>query len=320
MTAKTFDHNHRQQKETMTNAEMFPAEMFPAEMFPPTGKTAAEELLIREVTQLRGAIARAGFAVMQTSGDWTIHDISKAHERDQKRTDAVISDNIDLKVQVRELEDAPCAAARTVFRTHIGVDVPAGWAKWVELSPQLTNFYNSAAKEIEQRSRSVTIPGDSPQTAADPFASVRVMLNGQIKRESGGKNFAMFSEQLSTAMGVVESSLLSQLFSLFGVNGLLEQWVLLNKAKLQSATLYLKDGKRLYFRVIMNQVQCDDELQDKLTGLDLRIANRPDLKLLPDFDVMLLPLVAEETATQCGFGGDIPIVRYSVEQPPKENR
>ncbi len=58
--------------------------------------------LIEEVTQLRGAIKRAGFAVMKTSGDWLICDVSKAVEEERAKTDAIILRNIELERELKE--------------------------------------------------------------------------------------------------------------------------------------------------------------------------------------------------------------------------
>ncbi len=62
-----------------------------------------------EYVKLREAVADAGFAVMQTSGKWSIHDVSekaKAQEKDnQEWEDRVILGNIELEKQIQELKD-----------------------------------------------------------------------------------------------------------------------------------------------------------------------------------------------------------------------
>lgn len=60
--------------------------------------------LREEVKQLRNAIKQAGFAVMETSGDWSIHDISELGKREQEKTMEVISQNVDLTVENERLK------------------------------------------------------------------------------------------------------------------------------------------------------------------------------------------------------------------------
>lgn len=56
-----------------------------------------------EVEKLREAIKNAGFGIMQTSGVWSIHDVSEHHKKDQERTQEVIMYNIELEIAARKL-------------------------------------------------------------------------------------------------------------------------------------------------------------------------------------------------------------------------
>jgi ssDNA-binding Zn-finger/Zn-ribbon topoisomerase 1 len=53
-----------------------------------------------EAEQLRAAIRAAGFQVMETSGQWSIHDVSQQALADERRTADVIHQNIDLEQAV----------------------------------------------------------------------------------------------------------------------------------------------------------------------------------------------------------------------------
>jgi hypothetical protein len=57
----------------------------------------AREVMRNEVAKLREAIKRAGFAVMQTSGDWSIHDVSKLADQEREKTAAIIARDIELE-------------------------------------------------------------------------------------------------------------------------------------------------------------------------------------------------------------------------------
>jgi regulator of replication initiation timing len=58
-----------------------------------------------EAAKLRDAIKRAGFAVCQSAGDWTIHDVSEYAKAGEEKVAAVISRNIDLEVENERLRD-----------------------------------------------------------------------------------------------------------------------------------------------------------------------------------------------------------------------
>ena len=61
---------------------------------------------VSEAEKLREAIRNAGFSVMQTSGRWSIHDVSKLAEAEQEKTNQIIGENIDLGIKVSKLEAA----------------------------------------------------------------------------------------------------------------------------------------------------------------------------------------------------------------------
>ncbi len=69
-----------------------------------------------ERDKLRAAIQKAGFSVMETSGEWSIHDVSELAQKraaaDDAKTTTVINENIKLLQQVQRLE-----AARGTMRT-----------------------------------------------------------------------------------------------------------------------------------------------------------------------------------------------------------
>ncbi len=56
-----------------------------------------------EAAKLRQAITDAGFAVMQTSGKWSIHDVSENAEFERKKTSELINHNIELEMACSEV-------------------------------------------------------------------------------------------------------------------------------------------------------------------------------------------------------------------------
>lgn len=52
-----------------------------------------------EVAKLRDAIRRAGFQVCQTSGDWTIHDVSEYGKAEEARSLEVATRNVELELE-----------------------------------------------------------------------------------------------------------------------------------------------------------------------------------------------------------------------------
>lgn len=82
----------------------------PAKKWGPGGVVSREWLaqnevleLVAEVERLRQAIRDAGFAIMRTSGGLSIHDVSDKAKADEERTTQVISENIDLREELRSL-------------------------------------------------------------------------------------------------------------------------------------------------------------------------------------------------------------------------
>lgn len=59
-----------------------------------------------DVERLRSAIRRAGFAVMETSSDWSIHDISELAKNDEKRTAEIIIRNLELEAEVKQAKQS----------------------------------------------------------------------------------------------------------------------------------------------------------------------------------------------------------------------
>lgn len=58
----------------------------------------------REQNQkLRAAIVRAGFAVMETSGDWSIHDVSERGKAEEERSLEVATRNVELEIEIERL-------------------------------------------------------------------------------------------------------------------------------------------------------------------------------------------------------------------------
>lgn len=60
--------------------------------------------LLARLAKLRDAVRRAGFAVCQTSGDWTIHDVSELGKAEEARTLEVVNRNVDLEVENQRLQ------------------------------------------------------------------------------------------------------------------------------------------------------------------------------------------------------------------------
>jgi len=65
-----------------------------------------ESEAVSEAEKLREAIRDAGFSVMQTSGRWSIHDVSNLADAEREKTNQIISENIDLGIKVSKLEAA----------------------------------------------------------------------------------------------------------------------------------------------------------------------------------------------------------------------
>ncbi len=94
--------------------------------FPPAVPLFAHYLK-EELDKLRQAVADAGLSVMQTSGKWSLHDVSgkfatQARYDDDKTTE-IIMENIELKKKLREME----AAARQL---HQAPPLPGDASPW----------------------------------------------------------------------------------------------------------------------------------------------------------------------------------------------
>lgn len=61
---------------------------------------------LEEIRHLRSAITRAGFAVMQTSGDWSIHDVSEQGKAEGAKSLEVATENVYLSIAVEKLQGA----------------------------------------------------------------------------------------------------------------------------------------------------------------------------------------------------------------------
>jgi hypothetical protein len=66
-------------------------------------RAAIDTTVISEALKLREAIRDAGFEVMQTSGRWSIHDVSEQAMAKQEKTAEIIGQNIDLEIKVSNL-------------------------------------------------------------------------------------------------------------------------------------------------------------------------------------------------------------------------
>lgn len=72
----------------------------------------------------------------------------------------------------------------------------------------------------------------------------------------------------------------------------LEQWIEVNKSRIRSAYLTIRENDIL-FLVMQKSSEFDDELATALTDLDLSIANSHDLGLV-NLNVMAIPAVSQD--------------------------
>ena len=68
----------------------------------------------QEVGKLRDAIRRAGFGVCETSGNWTIHDVSEHGKREEERHLRTINENVDLTVKLSKINEGVEAASKEI--------------------------------------------------------------------------------------------------------------------------------------------------------------------------------------------------------------
>lgn len=79
---------------------------------------------VEENDNLRAAIKRAGFSVMQTSGDWSICDVSEYGKQQEAKTLEVATENVDLKVALKKCRDflengVRCSTSRSELMSEI---------------------------------------------------------------------------------------------------------------------------------------------------------------------------------------------------------
>lgn len=55
-----------------------------------------------DMAKMRAAVVDAGFGIMQTSGKWSIHDVSEAAKAEDERITKMITDNICMEKQLRD--------------------------------------------------------------------------------------------------------------------------------------------------------------------------------------------------------------------------
>lgn len=100
-----------------------------------TAQNHAVVPVLSEAEKLREAIRDAGFEVMQTSGRWSIHDVSELGIAEQEKTAEIICENIDLGIKVKRLESAineafalfKAADAERLSGTHAAHDEAEKW-------------------------------------------------------------------------------------------------------------------------------------------------------------------------------------------------
>jgi hypothetical protein len=73
----------------------------------------------------------------------------------------------------------------------------------------------------------------------------------------------------------------------------LANWSKAHESKVLRALLTLRDT-RLMFLVVSRQVECDDDLEDDITRLDLKVAENSDLDLMR-MNVLVLPPASDES-------------------------
>lgn len=81
-----------------------------------------------ERDKLREAVRAAGFAVMETSGAWSIHDVSERGKAEEAKALEVATRNVDLEVEVAKLREVlkPFAA--------VAAGVPDNWPGFCPLT------------------------------------------------------------------------------------------------------------------------------------------------------------------------------------------
>ena len=96
----------------------------------------------KEVANLRAAITAAGFAVMQTSGAWSIHDVSEHGKTEEAKSLEVASQNVWLEVENERLRAALKPLARAAEW------LPDGTEDDVYLGTQLRGLDNDTTPTV----------------------------------------------------------------------------------------------------------------------------------------------------------------------------
>lgn len=78
------------------------------------------EQLEFECRKIREAVRRAGFGICQTSGDWSIHDVSEHGKEEERKTIQVINENIELKMKLRDADIMAAAIDDQIHRHLLG--------------------------------------------------------------------------------------------------------------------------------------------------------------------------------------------------------
>jgi len=92
-----------------------------------------------ERDKLRDAIRRAGFQVCQTSGDWTLHDVSEYGKKEEARSLEVATRNVDLELQVERLTRQVgrlCPESRMVIRAAL-IELLPGTRRPTEIADEI---------------------------------------------------------------------------------------------------------------------------------------------------------------------------------------
>lgn len=83
------------------------------------------EMSRAEIANLRGAIKRAGFEVMQTSGDWSLYDVSEKAKAAEAKELEVVNANVELEVKIAGLQSERKAALDCLGPDYTGeFDLP----------------------------------------------------------------------------------------------------------------------------------------------------------------------------------------------------
>jgi hypothetical protein len=135
--------------------------------------------LLTERAKLFAALAKVGFSVMQTSGEWSIHCTTEAAKRAEEVETRVLSENMDLLVEnkaLRELADSLVAAIgvahNSLFEQCYSNPIQNAWGEDVNMTTlnDANEKANAAAvtlAKLDDRGDSCerTVKWDKEQTA-----------------------------------------------------------------------------------------------------------------------------------------------------------